>query len=82
MSPLSFPFWDSSSTLSDKSLNAFLFYFDVDSFNISPPRSQYISSLSLYFRSIPTLSIKLLDPDIQLPTNASVSTAGYNLYRC
>ena len=80
LSPVSSPFSNSFSVLSDESLDDSPLCFDFDSVNVSPPRSQYISSVSLYSSSIPTLSVNLLDPDAQLPTRGSVSAAGYDLY--
>ena len=80
LSPLSSPFSNSFSVLSDESLYDSPLCFDFDSVNVSPPCVQCISSVSLYSCSIPTLSVKLLDPTAQLPTRGSVSAAGYDLY--
>ena len=80
LSPLSSPFSNSFSVLSDESLDDSPLSFNFESVNVSPPRSQFISCVSLYSYSIPTLSVKLLDPTRQLATRGSVSTAGYDLY--
>ena len=80
LSSLSSPFSNSFSVLSDESLHDSPLYFDFESSNISPTHSQCISSVSLYSYSIPTLSVKLLDSAVQLPTRGSVSTSGYDLY--
>ena len=80
LSSLSSPFSNSFSVLSDESLDDSPLCFDFESVSVSTSRSQYISSVSLYSCSIPTLSVKLLDPAAQLPTRRSVSAAGYDLY--
>ena len=80
LSPVSSPFSNSFSVLSDESLDDSPLCFDFDSVNVSPSCSQRIFSVSLYSCSIPTLSVKLLDPAEQLPTRGSVSAAGYDLY--
>ena len=80
LSPLSSPFSNSFSVLSDESLDDSPLCFNFESVNVSPPHSKCISSISLYSCSIPTLFVKLLDPAAQLPTRGSVSAAGYDLY--
>ena len=80
LSPLSSPFFNSFSLLFDESLDDSPLCFDCESVNDSPSRSKCISSISLYSCSIPTLSVKLLYPDAQLPTRKSVTAAGYDLY--
>ena len=80
LSPSSSPFSKGFSALSDESFDDSPLCFDFNSVNLSSPYSQCISSVSLYSCSVPTLSVKLLDPAAQLPTCRSVSTAGYDLY--